>query len=182
MAATDDTAAPARFSRRTPHPLRSGQGIKVEQTITINRPVSEVYAFWNEVENLPKFMKHLQSVRMNDSKTSHWILQPSHNSTLEWDAEIIENRPDELISWESLPGSDVANAGSVWFKPAAAGQGTVVKITLKYDPPGGKFAAKVAQWLGEDATTVIENDLQRFKILLETGEIPSAEEQPRGGQ
>lgn len=182
MNVTDEGTADTRGSRHTPQPLKSGRGIKFEKTITVNRPVSEVYAYWSQLENLPRFMKHLQSVRWNDDKTSHWVLQPTRNSTLEWDAEILENRANELISWKSLPGSDVDNAGSVWFTPAAGNRGTVVKIVLKYDPPGGKLAARMARWFGEDAAAVIEDDLDRFKSLVETGEIPATQGQPRGNQ
>jgi uncharacterized membrane protein len=180
MIAEDETGGVA--SRRRPPALRSGQGLKVQKTVTINRPVAEVYAFWNDLQNLPKFMRHLQSVRLNNGTTSHWVIQPSESSTLEWDAEIIENRANEVIAWQSLPGADVDNAGSVWFRPAIGSRGTVVKVALKYNPPGGKFAARIAKFFDEDAQAVIEEDLYRFKSLLETGEIPTTEGQPRGNR
>lgn len=180
MKMTDDTAG--RANARSRQPLSSGQGIKLEKTITINRPTEEVYAFWSDLENLPKFMRHLHSVRVNGDLTSHWVVQTTPTSSVQWDAEILENRPGELISWKSMPGSDVDNAGSVWFSPAAGNRGTVVKVALKYNPPGGKFAAKLAGFFGEDGLTVIVEDLYRLKSLLETGETPTIEGQPRGRQ
>jgi len=126
-------------------------------------------------------MNHLESVRTLDEKNSHWVVENGGN-TLEWDAELIEDRPNEIISWRSLPEADVDNAGSVWFKHATGNRGTVVKVALKYAPPGGKVAAKIAKVFGKDAANIIEDDLYRFKSLLETGEIPTTEGQPRGNQ
>jgi len=182
MTVTHEELAGTRSMRSTPQPLKSGQGIKFQKTVTINRPLAEVFAFWSDLENLPKFMMHLQSVSEKTPRLSHWVVKPQEKSTLEWDAEIIENRPNELISWQSLPGADVDNAGSVWFRPAIGNRGTVVKVAIKYNPPGGKFAAKVSKLLGKDPSGVIEDDLFRLKSLLETGEIPSTAGQPRGNQ
>jgi uncharacterized membrane protein len=160
--------------------LKSGEGVKFEKAITINRPISEIYAFWRNLENLPSFMKHLESVSATNEQISHWVVRTSPNKTTEWDAEIIEDRRDELISWRSLPGADVQNAGSVWFTEAPGNRGTVLKFSLKYAPPGGKFGAAIAKIFGKDARAMIEDDLFRLKSLLETGETPTVENQSHG--
>lgn len=160
--------------------VKSGAGVKFQKTITVNRPVEAVYNFWRHFENLPRFMKHLHSVTTKSETISHWIIKPTENSSLEWDAEIIESRANEVIAWKSLPAADVDSAGSVWFRPAIGNRGTILKVALKYSPPGGKFVANVAKIFGKDAKAVIEDDLYRLKALLETGEIPTTEGQPKG--
>jgi len=174
----DEARRPARARRHGG--VKSGAGVKFQKTITVNRPVAQVYAFWRNFENLPRFMEHLESVDLKNDTISHWAIKTSEKHVLEWDAQIIEDRPNELISWQSLQGADVDNAGSVWFRPATGDRGTVVKLTMKYSPPGGKFGAKLARLFGQDAVQIIESDLYRLKSLLETGEIPTTEGQPRG--
>ncbi|HXF10297.1 MAG TPA: SRPBCC family protein [Desulfuromonadaceae bacterium] len=178
----DDEARRSPARARRGGGVKDGAGLKFQKTITINRPVAEVYRFWRNFENLPRFMRHLASVNIKTESISHWAVKTSEKHVLEWDAQLIEDRANELVSWQSLEGADVDNAGSVWFKPAVGNRGTVVKVTLKYAPPGGKFAAKVAKMFGKDAEATIEDDLYRFKSLLETGEIPTVEGQPRGNQ
>jgi len=178
MTIRDEDSTRVSVRRREPA-VKSGQGIKVQKTVTINRPLAEVYSFWLNLENLTGFMKHLNSVRTVEGNISHWVVKLD-GITVEWDAETIESRPNELISWRSLPAAEVDNAGSVWFKPAMGNRGTVVKVALKYAPPGGKSASKVAKVFGKDAKSVIEDDMYRLKSLLETGEIPTTEGQPQG--
>lgn len=180
MAIRDEESARTRPRKAGPA-IKSGKGVKIQKTITVNRPVAEVFGFWRHLENLPRFMKHIQSVSGNGGNISHWIAK-IENTTLEWDAETIEVRPNEIISWQSLPAAEVDNAGSIWFRPAIGNRGTVVKVALKYSPPGGKAAAKIAKFFGKDARSLIEDDLYRFKSLLETGEISTIEGQPRGNQ
>jgi uncharacterized membrane protein len=117
---------------------------------------------------------------VQDELHSHWRVKAAGDKVVEWDAEIIEDHPNEMVSWRSLPGADVDNAGSVWFTRAMGGRGTVVKVSLKYLPPAGKLATVVAKLLGQDAKAQIEEDLLRVKSLLETGEIPTTEGQSRG--
>ena len=112
----------------------TGKGVKVEKAITIGLPVQEVYSFWRRLENLPRFMNHLESVVRHDEKHSRWTVKTPGGKRVQWEAEIIEERENEIISWRSLLGSDVDNAGSVWFTPASGGRGTVVKVALKYLP------------------------------------------------
>jgi uncharacterized membrane protein len=153
----------------------SDEGVRVDKAITIEKPVSEVYSFWRRFENLPRFMRHLESVTIQDHLHSHWVVKTFGGKKLEWDSEIIEQRGNEMISWRSLPGADVDNAGSVWFTPVPAGNGTVVRLEMKYVPPGGKTAAFISKLFRQDAESEIEEDLNRLKALLETGELPEEE-------
>jgi uncharacterized membrane protein len=165
-------------------PTRQGQatiayetGIRVDKTITINKPRDVIYRFWRNLENLPRFMKHLESVRELGGNQSHWIAKAPAGRTVEWDAEIINEKEGELIAWRSLPGADVESAGSVQFQDARGGRGTVLKVELQYNPPAGVVGAVVARLFGEEPTQQIGEDLRRFKALIEAGEIPVAEGQ-----
>lgn len=150
--------------------LGGTNGVLVEDAITIYRPVSEVYAYWRNLENLPRFMEHLEEVRVLDRSHSHWIARGPLGVLVEWDAEIINDIPPTLLSWKSVGYSDVISAGSVRFKPAGE-RATQVHIKLQYDPPAGKLGATVAWLFGEDPQHQIAEDLRRFKQLIETGEI-----------
>ncbi len=160
--------------------IPSQSGTKVEQSITINRPIHELYSFWREVENLPQIMRHLQSVEAINTKRSRWVAQGPMGITVDWEAEIFNEQEPELIAWRSLPDSQVATAGSIRFKELENDRGTAVTVSLKYDPPGGKVATALAWLLGRDAEQEIEEDLRRFKSKMETGEIPTTEGQPSG--
>ncbi len=144
------------------------RGTKVEKSVTINRPAPELYSFWRNFENLPLFMNHLESVRSIGGERTHWVAKAPAGTTVEWDAEVYNEKRDELIAWRTLEGSQVSSAGSVRFEPAPDG-GTVVRVTLKYDPPGGKLGSFVARLFGENPEQQIEEDLGRFKELMETG-------------
>ncbi|MGH8024283.1 MAG: SRPBCC family protein [Limisphaerales bacterium] len=180
MAARDEDAARSMRPRRLGGAAKRGRGVTFQKTITVNRPVQEVFAFWRHLENLSKFMKRIRAVTSNGGNITHWVMNVD-GSTLEWDAETIEARPNEVLSWQSLPAADVDSAGSIWFRPAPGNRGTVVKVSFKYAPPGGKAAVKLSKILGKDAEALMEEDLFRFKSLIETGEIPTIEGQPRGG-
>ena len=145
-----------------------GRGIQVEKSVTVKAPPEEVYAFWRNFENLPRFMDHLKSVDVIDSKRSHWVAKGPANIDAEWDAEIINEVPNELIGWRSIEGSRVDNAGSVQFDPTRSGRGTKVKVVLRYDPPAGKLGAAFAKLFGEDPAVQIEEDLKRLKELIES--------------
>jgi uncharacterized membrane protein len=155
-------------------------GIRIDRTISINREPAEVYAFWRNLENLPKFMKNLESVKEIDNRQSHWVARGPGGRTIEWNAEVINEKENELIAWRSVAGSQVANAGSVQFKPSPGGSGTVVQIQLQYEPPGGTIGAAFAKLVGQDPDVQIGEDLKRLKQLLETGEIATTEGQPAG--
>jgi uncharacterized membrane protein len=158
--------------------VRAGAGIKVEKSIIINKSPEELYSFWRDVENLPRFMNHLESVRSIGDNRSHWVAKAPAGTTVEWDAEIYNEKENELIAWRSLESADVPNAGSVHFTPAGGGRETEVKISLKYDPPGGIVGSAVARLFGENPEQQISEDLHRFKHVMETGEIPTAEGKP----
>jgi uncharacterized membrane protein len=152
--------------------VRAGRGVRVDQAVTVNEPAEELFHFWRDFANLHRFMKHLVSLRP-DGERSHWVARGPAGMTVKWDAEIVNERPNELIAWRSLPGSEVDNAGSVHFTPAPAGRGTVVRVELKYDPPAGRLGAAVARLFGEEPTRQVREDLRRFKQLIEAGEIPT---------
>ena len=160
--------------------IAAGRGVKVEQSLTINRPAADLYRFWRDVENLGRFMGHLESVKDLGNRRSHWTARAPLGASVEWDAEIHTERDNELIGWRSLPGSEVDTAGSVHFVPAPGGRGTEVRVSLKYDPPAGKLGAAAARLLGASPASQIREDLRRFKQLMEAGEIPTTAGQPRG--
>jgi uncharacterized membrane protein len=160
--------------------LKSGEGEKMEKSVTINRSPDEIYAFWRQLENLPRFMQHIRSVTDLGNGISHWVVKTDQDRNLEWDAKLIEDKPGQMLSWQSLEGADLDNAGSVWFTPAGGGRGTVVKVSMKYSPPGGKLGALIAKFFGDSAEKQMAEDLFRLKSLLETGETPTTEGQSRG--
>jgi uncharacterized membrane protein len=160
--------------------VHGGKGIKVEKSVTINKSPEELYRFWRNFENLPRFMNHLESVTRYGEGRSHWVARAPAGKTVEWDAEIYNEKENELIAWRSLEGADVDNAGSVRFEPSPDGRGTVVRVTLKYDPPAGRIGSLVARLFGEEPSQQIEEDLQRFKQVMETGEAAATQEQPSG--
>jgi uncharacterized membrane protein len=161
--------------------VRAGHGFKVERAVTINKSPEELYRFWRDFRNLPRFMRHLQSVSVAGDGRSHWVAKAPAGTTVEWDAEVINEKPNELIAWRSLAGS-VNNAGSVHFERAPGGRGTEVKGTLKYDPPAGRLGAWVAWLFGEEPDQQVADDLRRFKQMVETGEIPTTAGQASGRQ
>lgn len=154
------------------------RGIRVQRTITVNRPVDELYRYWRELSNLPRFMHHLESVTSGRDGRSHWVAKAPAGRSVEWDAEIITDRPNELIGWRSLDGADIANAGSVRFTPAPGGRGTEVRVELAYDPPAGRLGAVVARVFGEEPHQQVRDDLSRFKQVMEAGEIATIDGQP----
>jgi uncharacterized membrane protein len=152
--------------------------VHIEKSITINRSPQELYKFWRDFENLPKFMEDLESVTKLDETRSHWVALGPGGKKVEWDAEIYNEKDGELIAWRSLAGSDVTNAGSVHFSPAPDGRGTYLKVALNYNPPGGKAAALFAKLFGQEPGQLVEHNLKRLKQLIETGEISTTEGQP----
>ena len=154
--------------------LSGSAGVLVDESITINKPISELYRFWRNLENLPRFMSHLESVERVTDTLSRWRAKGPAGSDVEWNAEIINEVPDQVIGWKSIEGSDVVSAGSVNFDPAAGG-GTRLRVRLQYSLPGGKLGAAVARMMGRDPATQIREDLRRFKQMLETGEVATNE-------
>ena len=160
--------------------LGVNQSIKVEKTVTINRSPEDLYNFWHNFENLPTFMKHLKSVTVYDEQRSHWVANAPLNVSVEWDAQTIRDEPNRLIAWASVENADIENSGFVRFRPATGGRGTEVKVVLEYSPPGGVLAQAIAKLFGESPQQQIGDELNRFKQLMETGEIATTEGQPQG--
>ncbi len=151
--------------------VESGKGIRVKSATTVGRPVNEVYGFWRNFANLPRFMTHLESVEVQDGGRSRWSAIGPAGIRLDWEAETVEDRPNELISWRSLPGGKVDTAGYVRFRPAPGNRGTEVVVEMRYDPPGGVLGASIAKLFGESGQEVVTRDLQAFKSVLEVGEV-----------
>lgn len=141
-------------------------GIKVEHTIMIHRSPAELFQTWRKLENLPRFMAHVRSVRALAPGRSHWVAEAPGGQTVEWDAEIINEHENEMISWRSLPGADVDNAGTVRFREVPGG--AEVRVAMEYYPPGGKLGAAFARFFGQEPAQQIEEDMLRFKHLMET--------------
>jgi uncharacterized membrane protein len=153
--------------------------VRVETAVVVNRPAPELYAFWRDFTNLPRFMEHLEAVRLHDGDASHWVAR-TPAGTVEWDARIVNEVDGKDIGWEALPGSDVDHAGSVNFRPAPGGRGTEVRVVLRYAARGGYVGARLAEILGASPDQAIERDLRRFKQLMEAGEIATAGPAPAG--
>jgi uncharacterized membrane protein len=144
------------------------EGIAVREAITIARTPEDVYAFFRDFENLPRWLSHLQSVRV-DGMCSHWRAQGPLGSTIDWDAEIVEDRPGQGITWRSLPNADIPNQGRVQFR--RLGEHTELEVELRYDPPVGKVGEAFARLFGVAPGQQISADLRRLKQVLETGEV-----------
>ena len=151
--------------------VRAGHGRKVTHTVQINRDPQELYEYWRQLENLPQIFRHLKAVHAVDNRRSHWTAYAPAGKELSWNAEIITDTPGEIIAWESTEGSEVDTAGSVRFHATEHGAGTELRISLKYDPPGGHIVDRIAHLLGQGMSDLLEEDLKIFKQKMETGEI-----------
>ncbi len=161
--------------------IPSGQGIKIEESVTILKPADELFRFWRRLENLPQVMRHLVSVQDLGGNRSRWVAK-GLTSNVQWDAEIITERASEMIGWRSLEDSEVATAGSVHFVPAPGNRGTEVRVVLSYNPPAGRAGHLLAWLAGRDPATEVREDLRNFKRLMETGSFLSTKGQPQGPQ
>ena len=153
--------------------------MRTKNAITIRRAPAEVYEYWRNFENLPQFMYHLESVAVTGTR-SHWVAKGPAGTSVEWDAEIVEDSPGQLIAWRSVEGSTVNNNGVVGFAEAPAGQGTEVIVDLEYAPPGGAVGAVVAKLFGEEPEQQVRDDLRRFKQVMETGAVVLSAGSPDG--
>ena len=152
--------------------LSGDRGIHVRESTRIERSVSDVYAFWRQLENLPRVLTHLEYVADLGNGRSHWVARGPADLSVEWDAEIINEVQDKVIAWRSLPESDVVTAGAVTFKPVRGGRATELSVHLQYAPPAGRAGALVARIVGREPAQTIREDLRRLKQVLESGEIP----------
>jgi len=155
--------------------LAGDRGLQVREAIRLERPLEEVYAFWRQLENLPRFMSYLESVTENtDVGRSHWVARGPGGILVEWDAEIINEVENQVLAWRSLPDSDIVTAGSVNFDRVRGGRSTQLTVNLQYAPPAGRGGATVAWLFGRAPSQTIREDLRRLKQLLEAGEIARA--------
>jgi uncharacterized membrane protein len=168
----------ATKSERSPHDLASHaatvdarESVKVERAIRIDAPRDALYAFWHDFTNLPRFMKRIESVRVRDERHSHWTMSLPAGRHIEWDSEIVNDVPNELIAWKTVGASDVAHAGSVHFVPTPDGRGTEVRLVMDYEPPGGRPGHMLSKLFGVSPEQMVRDDLQRLKQLAESGGV-----------
>jgi uncharacterized membrane protein len=152
------------------HPDRSGEALSVKRSVTVNRPVEEVYAFWQNFENLPQFMKHLDSVQNTGEGTSRWSAGSAQGDSVQWDVQLMESQPNQLLSWRTVGVSDITGHGRVEFRPAPGGRGTEVRANISYQVPGGAAGKRLARLFRDIPGVTIENQLSVFKQIMETGE------------
>ncbi|HEV2766419.1 MAG TPA: SRPBCC family protein [Acidimicrobiales bacterium] len=174
-----DVIASAKTSRSA-DPTTGGGAVRAQGAITVNRPPDEVYRFWRDVENLPRFMAHLESVHGQGDVRSHWVARAPAGGTVEWDAEVVEDVPGSLVAWRSLDGAEVPNSGTVRLAPAPGRGATEVRVDLEYRPPLGAVGAAAARLFGEDPAQQIKDDLRRFKQVVETGQVVRSDGSPDG--
>jgi Predicted integral membrane protein len=168
-----DVLASEELSTTAPkvtHPDRSNEALSVKRSVTVSRPVEEVYAFWQNFENLPRFMKHLDSVRNTGANTSRWSAGSAQGESVQWDVQLVESQPNQLLSWKTLGVSDITAHGRVEFAPAPGGRGTEVRASLTYQVPGGALGKRLATIFRDVPGLKIENELNVFKQIMETGE------------
>ena len=151
----------------------AGKGSVSGCTVTINRPRSEVYAFWRDFANLAQVMENVESISVSDSRRSHWKVSGPDGS-YEWDSTVTEDEPDRLIAWQSDEGADVRNSGRVEFRDAPPGRGTWVTAVIAYEPPAGVIGKIIAKLTQREPSIQARRDLRRLKALLEAGEIPTS--------
>lgn len=153
--------------------------IEVVKSVTINTSPAELYNFWRSFENLPQFMNHLESVTEIDATRSHWVAKAPLGYSVQWSAEITDEALNERIEWRSLEGATIPNSGKVEFLPTAD-RGTEVKVTINYEAPAGRLGSLAAKIFGEEPGQQVEEDLRRFKSLMEAGLIMKTDGQPSG--
>jgi len=180
---THSDAPPTAF--KDPNPAAAGlsttsddSGDLIGRTVTINAPRQALYAFWRDFRNLPLFMENIESVQVYDERRSHWVVKGPADSTVEWDAVIVEDVPGESIAWSTTDEAEVPNSGRIEFHDTTNGRGTQVTVNIVYDPPVGKLGKAVAKLFGREPTIQARQDLRRFKQLMETGEIPTSAMNP----
>ena len=179
MAAAGGALLYSGISGKTPFGGEA-QSIEVVRAVTINRPLADVYNFWRQLENLPRFFRHLEAVEPRGERRSHWTARGPAGMKVEWDAEVVFEEKNSHLAWQTSPGSEIHNAGTVLFSEAPQGRGTEVLVTLQYDAPGGRLGTMAARMFGENPEDTIREDLRRMKALLETGEIPTTAGQSHG--
>src|SRR3954449_9174888 len=154
--------------------------MELKGTTTVTKLPEEVYAFWSSLDRFPSFMAHVDDVQITGPRTSHWKVSAPFDREVEWDAETTEEERGHRLRWSSKEGADVANSGEVRFEPAPGGAGTEVHVTLTYDAPGGDLGKMLAKYFGEEPSQHLDDDLRRFKQVMETGEVVRSDGAPWG--
>ena len=172
----DGSSASGRRRRATPRkkPPAPAHGALSIRTVTINRLSSELYDFWRDFSNLPRFMENIERVDVIDDRRSHWVVAAPAGQSVEWDSVITEDVPGSVIAWRSAEDADVANSGRIEFQDASPGRGTQVTATISYDPPAGKVGKLIAKLFQKEPAIQSRRELRRFKQLMETGEISTS--------
>ena len=160
--------------------VRASRAVKIEHTITVKRPAEELYAFWRNPANVPRIVDMVESVEEASDTTARWRVRGPGGVNIEWEAQIINDIPNELLAWKSVGDADIPNAGSIHFRPAPNARGAEVRFVLEYEPPGGHLGAWVAKLLKQNPDQQVRAALRRFKQLAETGEIVTTEGQTSG--
>jgi len=159
---------------------RRGPTVDLTGATTVRRDPQEVYAFWRHLEQLPRFMAHVEAVAPITATRSRWTVNAPFGRTVQWVAEITRDEPGRELSWRSISGADVTNSGTVQFAPAPGDQGTEVTVRISYRVPGGRLGRALARWAGEEPHQQLDDDLRRFKQVLETGDVVVSEGAPAG--
>lgn len=161
---TGHCAIYSKIGKDTQEPIN----VNIRSAFTVNKPRKAVYDFWRKLDNLPLFMNHLESVEVVDNNRSHWVLKlPTGVGTISWDAEIVKDKPGEMIGWSSLPDSILDNAGKVFFRDTEDGKGTVVDVVITYQPPAGGVGASIAHVLNPLFKNIVDTDVRNFKQYMD---------------
>jgi uncharacterized membrane protein len=174
-----DAFTAVRMSR-LPEDVTKDPSLHVKASTTVRRPPEVVYGFWRDFQNLPRFMAHLDAVESRPDGRSHWRATGPAGMKVDWEAEVIEDRPNELIAWRTMPGAEVVHSGVVAFARAPGERGTEVHVDIEYAPPAGRAGSVIAKLFGEEPDLQVRDDLRRFKQVMETGEVVRSEGTPEG--
>lgn len=156
-----------QFGKNTQEPV----DVIIQSAFTVNKPRKEVYNFWRKLDNLPLFMNHLEYVELIDETRSHWVARLPSGINVSWDAEIVKDKPGEVIGWSSLPDSIIDNAGKVFFRDTADGKGTLVDVVITYRPPAGGLGAGVAGMLNPLFKNMVDADVRNFKQYMDIDDV-----------
>lgn len=154
--------------RGQPLDVDHGKSVDVRHSIRISRPREELYAIWRDFSTLPQFMEHLERVEVLTPTVSHWVTKGPAGTSVEWDAEIVDERHGEWIAWRSIEPAQVPNNGTVMFRETPGG-GTEVMVALEAQPPAGKLGDLVARMFGRSPDRQVRMALERFKEMAEGG-------------
>jgi uncharacterized membrane protein len=175
----------ARRRRARSSVLDSSQAVQVRRSVTIRATPEELYGLWRKLDNLPRFMRHLEQVTERTATESHWVAKGPVGQRLEWDATIVQDTPNERIAWKSdertIAGMSMAHAGSVAFAAVPGDRGTEVRVELAYEAPAGPLSRAMAKLFRSDPDSEVREDLRMFKESVEAGEIATSDRRPEGG-